>query len=88
MKFFKIIFLIPFFVLASCETITDWTESIIPGDDAVVEESANDQQLLSDEEDMRDPTLEEILADSMNEDDLEIADEQLSKYLQKSMIVY
>ena len=27
---------------------------------------------------MRDPTLEEILADSMNEDDLEIADEQLS----------
>ena len=78
MKFFKIVFLIPFLVLASCETITDWTESIIPGDDAVVEESANDQQLLSDEEDMRDPTLEEILADSMNEDDLEIADEQLS----------
>ena len=78
MKFFKIIFLIPFFMLASCETITDWTESIIPGDDEFVEEGNDNQQLLSDEVEMKDPTLEEILAESMNEDDFEIADEQLS----------
>ena len=49
MKFLKIIFFIPFFMLASCETITDWTESIIPGDDEFVEEGNDNQQLLSDE---------------------------------------
>ena len=78
MKFLKIIFFIPFFMLASCETITDWTESIIPGDDEFVEEGNDNQQLLSDEVEMKDPSLEEILAESMNEDDFEIADEQLS----------
>lgn len=78
MKFLKIIFFIPFFILASCETITDWTESIIPGDDEFVEEGNDNQQLLSDEVEMKDPSLEEILAESMNEDDFEIADEQLS----------
>ena len=65
-------------MLASCETITDWTESIIPGDDEFVEEGNDNQQLLSDEVEMKDPSLEEILAESMNEDDFEIADEQLS----------
>ena len=78
MKFLKIIFFVPFFMLASCETITDWTESIIPGDDEFVEEGNDNQQLLSDEIETKDPSLAEILAESMNEDDFEIADEQLS----------
>jgi flagellar motor protein MotB len=77
-KIFKILFLLPFFLIASCETITDWTESIIPGDDEVVDESENNQELVSDPIETSDPTLAEILADSENEENFEIADEQLS----------
>ena len=67
-KIFKILFLLPFFLIASCETITDWTESIIPGDDEVVDESENNQELVSDPIETSDPTLAEILADSENEE--------------------
>ena len=78
MKFFNILFLIPFLLLASCETITDWTEAIIPGDDEVID-SENNQELVSDEQEMRDPTLEEILAESEeNDEGFVLAEEQLS----------
>jgi outer membrane protein OmpA-like peptidoglycan-associated protein len=78
MKFFNILFLIPFLLLASCETINDWTEAIIPGDDEVID-SENNQELVSDEQEMRDPTLEEILAESEeNDEGFVLAEEQLS----------
>ena len=77
MKILKILYLLPFLLLASCETISDWTESIIPGDEEAIEDGENNQELLADQE-LRDPSLEEILADSENEESFEIADEQLS----------
>ena len=64
--------------MSSCETITDWTESVVTGDDAIIEENENDQELVSDEVENRDPTLAEILADSENEENFEVADEKLS----------
>ena len=78
MNIIKTIFLLPFFILASCETLTDWTETIIPGEDEVIEDNNDNQELLSDSEEIRDPTLEEILADAENEENFEIAEEQLS----------
>ena len=63
--------------MASCETITDWTETIIPGEDEVVEDNNDNQDSCL----MRrngDPTLGEILADAENEENFEIAEEQLS----------
>ena len=77
MKILKILYLLPFLLLASCETISDWTESIIPGDEEAIEDGENNQELVADQE-LRDPSLEEILADSENEESFEIADEQLS----------
>tara|TARA_B100000035_G_C20964014_1_gene537873 strand:- start:265 stop:1053 length:789 start_codon:yes stop_codon:yes gene_type:complete len=73
-KLFKILFLIPFFVLNSCETITDWTEGVIPGGDDVVEVDNESQELLSAE----DPSLSEILADAESSEDLEVSEEKLS----------
>ena len=78
MNIIKTILLLPFFILASCETLTDWTETIIPGEDEVIEDNNDNQELLSDSEEIRDPTLEEILADAENEENFEIAEEQLS----------
>tara|TARA_Y100000994_G_C15339492_1_gene295844 strand:+ start:397 stop:528 length:132 start_codon:yes stop_codon:yes gene_type:complete len=43
MKILKILYLLPFLLLASCETISDWTESIIPGDEEAVEDGENNQ---------------------------------------------
>ena len=63
--------------MSSCETITDWTESVVTGDDAIIEENENDQELFQMMEN-RDPTLAEILADSENEENFEVADEKLS----------
>lgn len=77
-KIFKIFVLFSFFLIVSCETITDWTESIIPGDEDVIDNQVDSQQLVSDAEQLRDPTLAEILAESENEDGLELVDEQLS----------
>ena len=87
MKILKILYLLPFLLLASCETISDWTESIIPGDEEAIEDGENNQELVADQE-LRDPSLEEILADSENEESFEIADEQLSATQQKSMIAF
>ena len=87
MKILKILYLLPFLLLASCETISDWTESTGTGDEEVVEDGENNQELVADQE-LRDPSLEEILADSENEESFEIADEQLSVLQQKSMKVF
>ncbi len=54
--------------LYSCETVSDWTENIMPSGD--IEESDNEtEQLLSDDFG-KDPTLAEILADAEFEDEL------------------
>ena len=73
-KLFKILLLIPFFVFYSCETITDWTESVIPGEDDLVEVDNESQELLSAE----DPSLAEILADAESSGDFEMSEEELS----------
>lgn len=73
-KFYIIFLLVPFFVLNSCETITDWTESMIPDGDDVVEADNDNQELLSAE----DPSLAEILADEEVPEDLEISEERLT----------
>ena len=62
----KLLFLTLF--LYSCETVSDWTENIMPSGD--IEESDNEtDQLLSDDLG-KDPTLAEILADAEFEDEL------------------
>ena len=62
----KLLFLTLF--LYSCETVSDWTENIMPSGD--IEESDNEtDQLLSDDFG-KDPTLAEILADAEFEDEL------------------
>lgn len=73
-KFYIIFLLVPFFVLNSCETITDLTESMIPDGDDVVEADNDNQELLSAE----DPSLAEILADEEVPEDLEISEERLT----------
>ena len=46
MKILKILYLLPFLLLASCETISDWTESIVPGDEEAIEDGENNQELF------------------------------------------
>jgi len=73
-KFYKILLLVPFIILNSCETITDWTDSVIPDGDDVVEVDNENQELLSAE----DPSLAEILADEEAQEDLELSEERLT----------
>lgn len=73
-KFYIIFLLVPFFVLSSCETITNWTESMIPDGDDVVKADDENQELLSAE----DPSLAEILADAESSEDLELSEERLT----------
>ncbi len=73
-KLLKILLLIPFFVFYSCETITDWTGSVIPGGDDVVEVDNESQELLSAE----DPSLSEILADAESSEDFDMSEEELT----------
>ena len=73
-KFYIIFLLVPFFVLSSCETITNWTESMIPDGDDVVKADDENQELLSAE----DPSLAEIIADAESSEDLELSEERLT----------
>ena len=55
-------FIVLFFLINSCETVSDWTDNIVSSDEEL-ESVQNDGELLSDDLGP-DPTLEEILADS------------------------
>ena len=55
-------FIVLFFLINSCETVSDWTDNIVSGDEEL-ESVQNDGELLSDDLGS-DPTLEEILAES------------------------
>ena len=62
---------------------------LVTGDDAIIEENENDnQQLLSDEVEMKDPSLAEILADSMNEEILRLQMKNCQQHQQRIMIVF
>ena len=77
MNIIKTILLLPFFILASCETLTDWTETIIPGEDELLKIIMIIKNSCLTQKKSEIP-LEEILADAENEENFEIAEEQLS----------
>ena len=73
-------FIVLFFLIHSCETVSDWTDNIVSGDEEL-ESVQNDGELLSDDLGS-DPTLEEILAES--EDSVEDVVLQDSAQFQES----
>ena len=63
-KLFYINFLSLLLIISSCETVSDFTDRIVSGDDVEIS-SGDGGELLSDDFGS-DPTLEEILADAEN----------------------